>query len=154
MYDLNIKMVGQKIKEYRKAKNMTIEQLGNLIGKSKTTVARYENSELALELTTLLEICNALHIDFNDICTKVNKSVQKNNFQYPFSSNLLYLYYISRDGIVISELDIENKGNCYYVRMKNGLCGNRHKQEYVGLLEYDNDSAFFCLSNTPDRRIG
>ena len=42
MYDVDINDLGKRLREYRKAQNITIEELGNLIGKSKATVNRYE----------------------------------------------------------------------------------------------------------------
>ncbi|MFR5682692.1 MAG: helix-turn-helix domain-containing protein [Clostridia bacterium] len=42
MYDIDLLFMGKKLKYYRKAKNMSIEDLGNIIGKSKSTIDRYE----------------------------------------------------------------------------------------------------------------
>lgn len=43
MYDIDILNIGKKLRDYRKANNISIEKLGNAIGKSNTTISRYEN---------------------------------------------------------------------------------------------------------------
>ena len=46
MYDINADNIGKKIRYYRKAKNMSAEELGQSIGKNRTTINRYENNEI------------------------------------------------------------------------------------------------------------
>ena len=97
MYDTNIENIGKMIKYYRKSANMSIEDLGKAIGKSKTTVARYENNEIILDIPTVIDICNVFNIDFNDICTNMIHTIEKDSNKNPFDTNLLYLYYISKN---------------------------------------------------------
>lgn len=147
MYDLDIKDIGSKLREYRKAKKITMEELGNAIGKSKGTIARYENGEIVMDFLTSLEICNALNIDLNDICNISTLTIEKNKNQNPFKNNLLYLYYISKNGMVISSIEITEKKYANYVLMKNGLKGKTYRQEYSGVLECNYNTAFICLTN-------
>lgn len=68
----------------------------------------------------------------------------------PFNEKVLYLYYISRNGLLISELVIEERSNYINVVMKNGLTQRKEKpylQEYVGVLESNLETAFICLTN-------
>ena len=147
MYDTNIENLGKKIKYYRKANNMSTEELGKAIGKSKATITRYENNEILLDILTVIEICNIFHIDLNDIFTKTMHSVEDASKQNPFATDLLYLYYISKDGIVISSLEITETQYTNYVLMKNGLTNKKYKQEYTGVLESNYNTAFICLTN-------
>ena len=64
MNDLpNINMeIGKKIKNIRKSKNMTIQELANSINKSKSTVSNYENGDISIDIQTLYEISNALNV--------------------------------------------------------------------------------------------
>ena len=78
MYDTSMKNLGEKIKYFRKSRNMTTEQLGQAIGKSKTTIIRYENNEILPDILTIVEICNAFNIDFNDLCSKSMQSLETN----------------------------------------------------------------------------
>ena len=138
MYDIDIKRLGQIVREYRKARNMSIEELGDAIGKSKAIV---------MDILTALELCNVLNIDLNDICKKEVHSIEKDVNINPFKSDLLYLYYISQNGIVLSSLEIEQKKHSNSVLMKNGIVKKTYKQEYVGVLECNYNTAFVCLTN-------
>lgn len=147
MYDTNIENLGKKIRYYRKSNNMSTEELGKAIGKSKTTIIRYENNEILPDFLTSIELCNSLNIDLNNLCDFSQKSIEKDANKNPFSSSLLYLYYISKNGIVISSLEITENKYTNYVLMKNGLVGAKYKQEYSGVLESNYNTAFFCLTN-------
>ena len=147
MYDIDIKRLGQIVREYRKARNMSIEELGDAIGKSKATVNRYETGEIVMDILTALELCNVLNIDLNDICKKEVHSIEKDVNINPFKNDLLYLYYISQNGIVLSSLEIEQKKHSNSALMKNGIVKKTYKQEYVGVLECNYNTAFVCLTN-------
>ncbi len=147
MYDNNTKSIGEKIRYYRKSANMSAEDLGKAIGKSKATIVRYENNEILLDILTAIEICNIFNISLDDICEKSMHSVENTNNQNPFNSNLLYLYYISKNGIVISSLEITESKYSNYVLMRNGIVGNKHMQDYTGVLGCNYNTAFFCLTN-------
>ena len=59
--NINIE-IGKKIKNIRKSKNMTIQELANSINKSKSTVSKYENGDISIDIQTLYEISNALNV--------------------------------------------------------------------------------------------
>lgn len=63
-YDLNIELfkVGQAIKEIREKRNLTQEDLGNLIGVKKAQISRIENGK-NLTIATILKVFKALNID-------------------------------------------------------------------------------------------
>ncbi len=56
------KEVGKKIRMYRKQLNMTIEELADIICKSKSTIAKYETGTVSLDIYTLEDLANAFHI--------------------------------------------------------------------------------------------
>ena len=45
--------VGQRIRLYRKTKNLTIETFAGMIHKSKATVSKYENGDISIDIETL-----------------------------------------------------------------------------------------------------
>lgn len=106
-----------------------------------------KNGEIVMDIITVLEICNALNIDLNDFCNMNMHDIENNSNISPFNANLLYLYYISKNGIIISSLEIEEKKYANYVLMKNGLTASGYKQEYTGVLESNYNTAFICLTN-------
>jgi transcriptional regulator with XRE-family HTH domain len=56
---------GYILHTYRKANNLTLADLGARIGKSKSTVWKYENGLLDVDLETLCEIAVALRVSAN-----------------------------------------------------------------------------------------
>ena len=55
--------IGKKIKHARLAKNMTQEELGNIIGVQKSAIAKYESGRVVnIKRSTLQKIASALNI--------------------------------------------------------------------------------------------
>ena len=55
--------IGKKIKEARIAKNLTQEDLGNIIGVQKSAIAKYESGRVVnIKRSTLQKIASALNI--------------------------------------------------------------------------------------------
>ena len=48
--------IGGRIRMYRKAREMTLQQLADSIHKSRASVSKYENGEITLDVETLFEI--------------------------------------------------------------------------------------------------
>ena len=54
--------VGGKIRNYRKMKKLTLQQLADAIHKSRATVCKYETGEITLDIKTLFEISKVLGV--------------------------------------------------------------------------------------------
>lgn len=67
--ELRLDILGHKIKELRKSKNMTQEQLGKLIGVKKAQISKIENSFTNARFETILKVFRALD-------TKVKFSIE------------------------------------------------------------------------------
>lgn len=61
------KYIGQRIRLYRKTKNLTIEAFAGMIHKSKATVSKYENGDISIDVETLFEIAHALRISVHQL---------------------------------------------------------------------------------------
>ena len=59
MYQLDLTTLGNNLKNYRKSRNFTLDELGKIIHKSRATVSKYEKCEIIPDILTLLEICNS-----------------------------------------------------------------------------------------------
>lgn len=59
--------VGKRIKHFRKAQNMTINQLSQLIHKSKSAISKYENGQVTIDIETLYDIAEALNINISNL---------------------------------------------------------------------------------------
>lgn len=65
--DLDYKKVGIRIKEHRKAKGYTQEQLANMLGISIPYMSHIETADTKVGLQTLIKIANALEVSANDL---------------------------------------------------------------------------------------
>ena len=125
MKNLNQK-IGQQIHMYRKNLGLTLQELANQIHKSKASVSKYENGDITLDVQTLFEISQALHVPMNRL---INFEDEK---EYPapafinpsgkspfYTSRRLYLYFY--DG--------------RYKRLKDGIIDIRELQTQSNLFE-------------------
>ncbi|WP_461093337.1 helix-turn-helix domain-containing protein [Spirosoma gilvum] len=56
--------VGQQIREARKAKGMTLREVGDQLGVAEATVSRYELGSQNLTVATLKKIADVLGMEF------------------------------------------------------------------------------------------
>lgn len=70
--ELRIDLLGQAIKQARQERNLTQEQLGELVGVQKAQISKIENSVKNARLETILKVFEALG-------AKVNFNVELNN---------------------------------------------------------------------------
>ena len=59
-YELQMDLVGKAIKQTRKERNLTQEELGKLIGVQKSQISRLENKASNVTMDTLLRVFTAL----------------------------------------------------------------------------------------------
>jgi len=59
-YDLQIELIGKAIKQTRKHRQITQEELGKLIGVQKAQISRLESNPGNVTIDTLLRVFNAL----------------------------------------------------------------------------------------------
>ncbi|MBK9568114.1 MAG: helix-turn-helix transcriptional regulator [Saprospiraceae bacterium] len=73
--ELRIDLLGYKIKEVRKQRNLTQEQLGKLVGVQKAQISKIENSVKNARFETILKVFEALgaKVNFNVEITNNNK---------------------------------------------------------------------------------
>lgn len=70
--ELRIDLLGQAIRQARQERNLTQEQLGNLVGVQKAQISKIENSVKNARFETILKVFDALG-------AKVNFHVELNN---------------------------------------------------------------------------
>ena len=63
--ELRLELLGDAIKKARKAKQMTQEQLGELVGVQKSQIAKIENSTTDARFSTVLRVFEALKAKVN-----------------------------------------------------------------------------------------
>ncbi len=63
--ELRLKLLGEAIKQARKERNLTQEQLGKLIGVQKAQISKIENSLTDARFETILKVFKALNAKIN-----------------------------------------------------------------------------------------
>lgn len=64
-YELKLELLGEAIKQARKERNLTQEQLGQLVGVQKAQISKLENNVTNARFDTVLKVFNALHAKVN-----------------------------------------------------------------------------------------
>ena len=67
MYDANNIKISERLKELRKEKGMTLEEVANAIYKSKPTIYKYEEGSLEPNLEALILLANLFEVNIDHI---------------------------------------------------------------------------------------
>ena len=55
--------IGKRIRAFRKARHMTLEEMAQILCKNKSTLSKYETGEIVLDIETIYEISDlAYHV--------------------------------------------------------------------------------------------
>ena len=93
MPNFDSKLFGQNLRKYRKIKELSQENIATLLGKSKSTISKYENGDLLMDARDISLVCNELGIYSSDLFEQEYKNINKDNSSNPFKSNKLYMYF-------------------------------------------------------------
>lgn len=121
------KYIGSRIKNYRKMKKLTLQQLAELIHKSRATVSKYENGEITLDVETLYDISVALDISFNqltDYHPDVDEVFEPESLNFDgespfFKANKLYFYFYDgrykrlKEAVIDIHKNSTDENGCY-----------------------------------------
>lgn len=75
--ELRLDLIGHAIKEARKERNLTQEQLGELVGVKKAQISKIENNATDARFATILKVFRALDAKIN-----FNIELQNQKFAY------------------------------------------------------------------------
>ena len=75
---MNLEMTGSMLKDLRKEKGMTQEQLGEKFGVSRRTVSRWETGSNMPDLDVLIELSDFYEVDLREILSGERKSEKMN----------------------------------------------------------------------------
>ena len=105
--------IGSQIKFYRNLINMSLTELADSINKSKSTVSKYENGMVSVDIETLYKISDVLNTDIINIID-YSHSIKKKNFITSNSfenSEKLYLYHYYEQNYYISIINLRHTDN-------------------------------------------
>lgn len=99
----------ERLKEARKNSNLTQEQLGQLIGVHKTTIAGYESGNSSPDISKINAILRALNIDANYLWQDELPIIEEKNTSELNSSHILKYKFLDSRGksVVNAIIDVE-----------------------------------------------
>ena len=92
--------IGKRIRAFRKARHMTLDELARILCKNKSTLSKYETGEIVLDIETIYEISRALGIHVEQLlyCTPDRVSIQSSGLKPAFFNGLSQFYSYYYDG--------------------------------------------------------
>lgn len=149
MYDINNIELGKRLKELRKDKRMTLEEVATALYKSKPTIYKYEEGLLEPSIEVLLQFANLFDINLDGLFEKENEHRTERDVN-PFNTNKLYMYYKGKSSVLISIITIENlsyqKSTLYNCVQRDSIYADMYRK-YVGSLEYEKGDAYFIFES-------
>lgn len=73
--ELKLDLIGQTIKQIRKERNLTQEQLGELVGVKKAQISKIENSITDARFDTIIKVFKALNAKINFNVVLLNQKI-------------------------------------------------------------------------------
>jgi len=99
------KTIGTRIKMYRKSQKTSQVELAKAINKSKSTLCRYEDGSIVLDIETISDISRALKVPMSCLLGNVD-----NHQNYPDSISAMpnsYMYFLDDHGTMVRESFLE-----------------------------------------------
>jgi transcriptional regulator with XRE-family HTH domain len=92
--------IGKRVRNLRKKRKMTIEELSKIINKSKATVSKYEKGEIVTDIVTLYDIADALQVHVEQLlyCKPERTRISAQSKNPAFFSGLSQFYSYVFDG--------------------------------------------------------
>lgn len=68
------KIIGNRLKLFRKEKNITQEELANILNTTHSTISAYESGKTTILTAFAYEICKKYNISMDYLCGRINKN--------------------------------------------------------------------------------
>lgn len=151
--------IGKKIKNFRKSKGLTVQELADLVHKSKSTVSKYENGDITIDIEILYEIAEALSIHVEQLLyiPTNNNAVMSNSIPSAFFQHTSRFYSYFYDGRnkrlvkcvmdVIAGLDTSSYKTMLYMNVKDYDNYQDCENTYWGYIEHHDVLTSIILKN-------
>ncbi len=150
MSNFDRKAFGENLKKCRRYKELKQETLATKLGKTKSTISKYENGDLLMDAQDIHKVCEELEIYSTDLFESDYKVKNQENSKNPFKSNKLYVYFNAFDyrtkkfGKEIYRIDIMEKPD----RVRVDFIDMKDNKAYLtGYMLADNVVAFMSFEN-------
>ena len=151
--------IGHRIRNFRKSRHMTLDELAMVVCKNKSTLSKYENGEIVLDIETIYEIARALGIHVEQLlyCTPDRVSIQTPGPKPAFFSGLSQFYSYYYDGRInriircVFDVLLQSEDNRYKIMMYANFQDYRSYQNcettYWGYMEHYDAITNITLTN-------
>ena len=150
-------LIGNQIRLFRKTRHMTLDQFSALLHKSKSTISKYENGEIAIDIETLYEISNCLKIDIRQLLADVDLyRAEPPNIRSGFFSRhrQYYIYYFlnrTNKNVTKSLLEIygdaEDLSSVLFSDVQDFDTPNHCRHLYYGDIHYSDTFVNLSMQN-------
>lgn len=151
--------IGRNIHNYRKISHMTQEQLASSISKSKTTLSKYEKGTIIVDIETLYDIAEVLHVHVEQLLyqppVKEEMPVSRRNSTFFQGVSQFYAYLF--DGRtnklircvfdIVSSTDEGKQGIRLYMNFQNYDNYRQCETTYYGYIEHFDALTNIILTN-------
>ena len=125
--------IGERIRSFRKNRKLTLEELSQKIHKSRSTISKYENGEIAVDIETLYEIADALSVHVEQLLWRPPDREEMSSSDMPaffngISQFFSYLY-DGRSGSLI---------RCVFDVLSKSEDGQYRIMMYMNFRDYEN----------------
>lgn len=151
--------IGAKIKYFRKNKNFSLQEMADLLCKSKSTVSKYENGQISIDIETLYDIAKVLGVHVEQLLySEPMETTAKVLHTVPAFFRALSQFYIYfYDGRIheisrcVVDILSQSGGNHYKVMMYMNIESYEHYQNcentYFGFLHHYDSLSKLTLTN-------
>ena len=158
MSEIN-KQVGAHIRIFRKKRGLTLDELANIIHKSKSTISKYEKGEITVDIETLYEIADAVQVHVEQLLYRrpEHTSLTGSGANPAFFSGVSQFYSYLFDGrsnrIMRCVFDVlsETEDNRYkimmYMNYKDFQNYQNCENTYYGYIEHYDAMTHITLTN-------
>lgn len=139
---MDYKIIGDNIRKYRKQNKLTQTELGKLIGKTESSIRKYERGYVIIPLDVLDKIANVLNVPTYQIID-ISKGVNSLEIIEKFLESIGYTYQIIYDvekwhyedefdesGNFLGKSQVADGGTCSVKLTKNGVCTTYSEEEF------------------------
>lgn len=150
--------IGERIRSMRKNRGMSLGALSDLIHKSKSTISKYENGEISVDIETLYEIASALDVHVEQFlwCPPRRADMESSGtpaFFQGISQFFSYIYDGRSNSLIRCVFDVLSQGddNRYrimmYMNFKDYANYQKCENTYWGYIEHYDAISNMLLTN-------
>lgn len=149
--------IGKRIRLYRKTQHLTQQEFADQLHRSKSSISKYEKGEIAIDVDTLQEIADVLHVSLRQLTDLPSKNAPAydNSLENFFGgANRLYVYYLNINSprivkgvLEIEQTEDEEYTSIFYTNLESYENLHQCKHLYYGDVHYSDYYVNMVMKN-------